>query len=141
MPASGALKRQGWTEEERKEIYDYASAYPDLTWRGIKRWFEDKFPNKILTQSQISKILNPTKRPRGPSDASTLDPQQVQQSRRDRKRLRTGQYPLYYRERRRIEAAQLAVKRKSKQTVITAFFTSSGPVPGRPVPSSSPTSR
>ncbi|KAF8430961.1 hypothetical protein BGX38DRAFT_1230274 [Terfezia claveryi] len=33
MPAPGALKRQGWTEEERKEIYDYANAHPDLTWR------------------------------------------------------------------------------------------------------------
>ena len=47
MPASGALKRQGWMEEERKEIYDYAQAYPELTWRGIKRWFEAKYPNKI----------------------------------------------------------------------------------------------
>ena len=27
MPASSALKRQGWKEEERKEIYDYAHAY------------------------------------------------------------------------------------------------------------------
>ena len=38
MSASGALKRQGWTDEERKEIYDYGRAYPGLTWRGIERW-------------------------------------------------------------------------------------------------------
>jgi len=63
MPASGVLKRQGWTEVERKEIYDYANTQPDLTWRGTKRWFEGKYPSKILSQSQISKILNPTKRP------------------------------------------------------------------------------
>ena len=50
MPASGASKRQGWKEEERKEIHDYAHAYPVLTWRGIKRWFEAKYTHKILTQ-------------------------------------------------------------------------------------------
>ena len=41
----------------------------------------------------MSKILNPSKRPQCPPNASILDPQQVQHSRRDRKRLRTGQYP------------------------------------------------
>ena len=87
MPASGSFKRQGWTEEERKEIYQYAHTHPNPTWRGIKRWFEDKHASKISSQSQISKILNPMKRPRGPSNASILDPQQVQHSCPDRKRL------------------------------------------------------
>ncbi|KAF8419402.1 hypothetical protein EV426DRAFT_576945 [Tirmania nivea] len=55
--------------------------------------------------------------------------------------LNEAAYQFYYRECRRIEAAQLADKRTGKQTVITAFFTSSGAVPGSPVPSSSSTSR
>ena len=63
-----------------------------LTWQGIKRWFEDKYPTKILSQLQITKILNPTKRPRGPSNASTIDLQQIQHSRPDRKRLRTDSF-------------------------------------------------
>jgi len=45
---------------------------------------------------------------------------------------------FYCRERRYIEAAQLADKREDKQT---AFFTPSGTISGPPVPSSSPTSR
>jgi len=55
MPASGALERQGWTEEERKEIYDYANTYPDLTWRCIKCWLEDKYPTKILSLESYQK--------------------------------------------------------------------------------------
>ena len=42
---------------------------------------------------QISKILNPTKRPQGLSNASTIDLQQIQHSHPDRKRLRMGQSP------------------------------------------------
>ena len=48
---------------------------------------------------------------------------------------------FYHRERQSIEAAQLADNRKGKQTVITAFFTSSGDDLGSPVPSFSSTSR
>ncbi|KAF8429407.1 hypothetical protein BGX38DRAFT_411862 [Terfezia claveryi] len=62
---------------------------PKATWRYIKRWFEAEYPNKDLTQSQISKILNP-KRPRGPSD---VDPVQVQKLRPESKRIRAGKYP------------------------------------------------
>jgi len=89
MP-NGALKRQGWTEEECKAL----AAIETLTLYGLQ-----------------SAPLGETSE------------------------------QFYYRERRRIEAAQLTDKRKGKQTVITAFFTSSGAVPGPPVPSSSSTSR
>ena len=67
---------QAWSEVERQAIKTYAGTDPKATRRQIKRWFESEHPNKILTRSQISKILNP-KRPRGPSD---VDPIQVQKS-------------------------------------------------------------
>ncbi|KAF8418723.1 hypothetical protein EV426DRAFT_715294 [Tirmania nivea] len=64
-------QRQAWSEVERKAIKTYADTNPKTTWRQIKRWFESEHPNKTLTQSQISKILNP-KRPRGPSDVDPV---------------------------------------------------------------------
>jgi len=67
--AQKVVQRQAWSESERQEIRDYAEANPKSTWRTIKHWFEGAHPNKGITQSQISRILNP-KRPRRPSDAS-----------------------------------------------------------------------
>ncbi|RPB21153.1 hypothetical protein L211DRAFT_851752 [Terfezia boudieri ATCC MYA-4762] len=81
-------QRQAWSESERQAIRTYAAENSGTTWRFIKRWFEAQNPNKELTQSQISNILNP-KRPRGPSD---VDPVQVQKLRPDSKRIRTGRY-------------------------------------------------
>ncbi|RPB24692.1 hypothetical protein L211DRAFT_143014 [Terfezia boudieri ATCC MYA-4762] len=81
-------QRQAWSESERQAIRTYVAENPGTTWRYIKRWFEAQNPNKELTQSQISKILNP-KTPRGPSD---VDPVQVQKLRPDSKRIRTGRY-------------------------------------------------
>ncbi|KAF8427942.1 hypothetical protein EV426DRAFT_714825 [Tirmania nivea] len=52
-------QRQAWSESERQAIRTYAAENSGTTWRYIKCWFEAQNPNKELTQSQISKILNP----------------------------------------------------------------------------------
>ena len=62
---------------------------PKATWRQIKCWFELGNPNNNLTETQISKILNP-KIPRGPSN---LDLVQVQKLRPEAKRIKSGKHP------------------------------------------------
>jgi len=81
------VQRQAWSESECQEIRDYAEANPKSTCCTIKRWFEGTHPNKEITQSQTSRILNP-KRPRGPSDAPI-----IQKVLPTTKRLRTGKFP------------------------------------------------
>ena len=88
MASAHTPKRQTWSEAEWQAIWTYAKQNPKSTWRHIKRWFESANPKKELTQSQISKILNP-KRPRGPAD---LDSLQIQKLHSESKRIRTGNY-------------------------------------------------
>ena len=69
---------------EHRAIRAYAERNPKATWRYIKRWFGSGNPQKDLTQSQISKILN-FKKPRGPLG---VDPVLVQKLRPDVNALR-----------------------------------------------------
>ena len=92
MPSPGnqqeTKQRQPWSETERQAIRAYAADNRGCTWRTVRRWFLSQPQNmdKKITQSQISRILNP-KRPRGPSD---VDPVQIQKLLPTSKRLRTG---------------------------------------------------
>ena len=54
------------------EIRDYAAAHPEATWRSMKRQFEATHADKTLTQSQISRTLNP-KNARGPPHQAAID--------------------------------------------------------------------
>ena len=85
MPLPITSKRQSWTESERHEIQDYARPHPAEGWRAIKFWYEGQYSTKTSSQSQISKILHP-KQPRGPSDASSIEPNYQEKLKSESKR-------------------------------------------------------
>ncbi|KAF8418679.1 hypothetical protein EV426DRAFT_577405 [Tirmania nivea] len=78
-------QRQAWSESERQAIRDYATAHPGSSWRTIKRWFEGIDPTKVLTQSQISRTLNPKR--------AVPPMQHVQKLLPTAKRMRRGKFP------------------------------------------------
>jgi len=70
------------------KLLRHAEGNAKATSRQIKHWFESANPNKNLTQSHISKILNST-RPHGPSD---IDSVQVQKLQPEAKHINSGKH-------------------------------------------------